>query len=115
MTGHCQHFTSLRIEGDNGTGPVTECSFRYHLQIQIDGEPQIVAGNRVNRSHRADFPAPAVYDDAPHSVLSGKHLIVLTFYAELAPHISRAIVAVRLGDHVLGYLTHVTDNRRKNF
>ncbi len=65
---HCEDFTSARIKSDDSARARAERLFRDRLQIEIDGERDLFAGNRILLRKVIDFLTDAVDDDAAHAV-----------------------------------------------
>ena len=94
MADHCQDFAGTGGESYDGAGAVTQRRFCHHLEVQVDGQPQIVARNGIDRRHRTHFLTAAVHDNATHSVTSGEHGIVLSFHTKFAPDVARYVMSI---------------------
>src|ERR1019366_4901145 len=53
VADHGQDFTRTWINRHHRTRAISERSLRHHLQVQIEGEAQIVSGQRVNGREQA--------------------------------------------------------------
>src|ERR1700721_1083390 len=76
---HREHFAGAWIESNHGSGAHAERLFGDLLQVVVDGELNLFAGNRFLLSKVAelfDFLADAVDDDAPHAVRAGQDVVV---------------------------------------
>src|SRR5260221_517734 len=65
-----QNFTGAGIEGDHGTWPRAQRLLGDLLQVVVDGESNLFAGNGLllGEAHILHFLADAVDDDAAHAV-----------------------------------------------
>ena len=79
------------------------------LQVVIDSELDLLAGNRVLSGKWADFFSHAVYDDAAFAVRAHQHVVVLALEAEFAGKVAHAQLAIARLDLLLADLTHVAD------
>ena len=77
---HGEDFTGAWIESDHSSGAHAEGLFGDLLQVVVDGELNLLAGNRFLLSKVAElfhFFADAVDDNAAHAVRAGQDVVVL--------------------------------------
>jgi hypothetical protein len=78
------------------------------LQIVINGELNLLAGDRFLLRETADFLANAVDDHAAHSVRANQQIIILTLETRFAGHVARTQFSVAGFDLLLADFPYVT-------
>ena len=94
---HGEHFAGARIESNHGAGALAERLFGDLLQVVVDGELNLFAGNGFLLSETAeifDLLANAVDDDAAHAVGAGEDVVVLALETGFSGEISGAEAAI---------------------
>src|SRR5580692_10449075 len=94
---HGEDFARARVESDHGARPRTERLLGDLLQIVVDGELNLLAGNRFllgKVPKLFDFFANAVDDDAAHAVGAGQDVVVLALEAGFSGEVARAETAI---------------------
>ena len=107
MTGHGQDFAVARIECDDRARAVTEGLFGDLLQVIVNAELNLLAGNGFLRGEVSDLLADAVYDDAALAVGALQQIVVLKLQAEFAGKVARPQLAVARFDLLFADFTHV--------
>src|SRR5580693_9326767 len=77
---HREDFTSARVQSDHGSGTYAERLLGDLLQVVVDSELNLLAGNRFLLSKVAEFFhffSDAIDDDAAHAVRAGQNVVVL--------------------------------------
>ena len=95
---HGQNFPGARIERHHCAGALAERLLGDLLQIVIDGERDLFAGNGLLRGEAADFFAHAVDDHAPHAVRAHQRIVVLLFEAGFSREVARTQLAIAIFD-----------------
>ena len=104
---HGQHFAGARIESDDGAGPRAERLFGDLLQIEINGELNLFAGNGILLRKVIHFLADAVDDDAAHAVGAHQDVVVLALETGFADHVAGTQFAVAGFDLLFAGFTDV--------
>ena len=87
--------------------------FRRALQIVVDGQLQVSAGNRMLRAQDAHFAAVAVDDHILRAVLAAQQLVVGLLDAGFAHHVARLVGGIaRIVQVFFADLTDVADQMR---
>src|SRR5580658_687892 len=90
---HGEHFTSARIEGNHSSRAHAERLFGDLLQVVVDGELNLFAGNGFLLGKVAelfDFLADAVDDNAAHAVGASQDVVVLALETGFSGEVARA-------------------------
>jgi len=106
-TDHSENFAGARIERDHGAGARAEGLFGNRLQIVVNGQLNLFAGDRILLGKVIDFFADAIDDDAAHAVRAHQDVVVLTFEAGFADDVTRAELAVARFDLLFADFTDV--------
>src|SRR5277367_2314324 len=94
---HGEHFARAWIESNHGSGAHAEGLFGDLLQIVVDGELNLLAGNGFLLSKVAellDFFADTVEDNAAHAVGAGQNVIVLALEAGFSGEVAWTEAAI---------------------
>ena len=81
----------LRIHRDDCAGLALQRLFGRDLQVEIDGQLELLAGNRRHIAQRADFLAAAVDQHLPRAVLAHQNIVVVLLDARHADDVARVI------------------------
>ncbi len=93
--------------------PAFQRLFGGNLQVKIDGELELLAGNSLHVAERADFLAAAVDQHLARAVLAHQNIVVVLLDARHAHDVARVIqLPLRLGQHVFAHLSDVADDMR---
>src|SRR5205823_13370901 len=84
MAGHGQTLAVARIERDDGPGTIAERLLGYLLQIVVNAELNLFAGDGFLSGEVRDFLADAIYNDASLAVGALQNVVVLLLEAEFA-------------------------------
>ena len=110
---HRQNLAVARVHGDDGAVAVAQRELRRALQIVVDGQLQVLAGNGVLNAEVAHFAAVAVDNHFARTVLPAQQLVVCLFHARLAHHVARLVVGeARIIQIVFAHLAHIADQVR---
>src|SRR5690349_13594698 len=89
---HRQNLASTRIHGNYCTVLVPERFFGCNLQIDINGELELLARFcRLLFQRLADFPPMTVDQHLPRAVLAHQKIVVFEFYPGLADNVPRVV------------------------
>ena len=90
---------------------VGECFFGCNLQINVNGELQLLARlGRFFLKGLTNFAAMAIDQNLSRAILAHKDAVVFELDTRFADHISRVIkLKLRLVQHVFADLAHITD------
>ena len=80
---HGQHFAIARVQRHHGAAPVLERQFGHCLQIQIDGELQILSGNGFLVIQHVALVAETVHFHAFLAIHAHQLIVVLALDAVL--------------------------------
>ena len=94
MGDHGENFAVARIHGDDGAVGVAESELGGALQIVVDGEFQVLAGDGVLGAEIADFATMAVDDLVARAVLPAEKLVVGFFDAGFADDVAGLVGGV---------------------
>src|SRR6267142_1547970 len=86
---------------------------RHLLQVVVDRQLNLLAGNGFLRGQGSDFLSHAVDDDAALSVGAHQDIVVLPFEAKLPGKVAHAQLAVARFDLLFADLTYVPDGMRQ--
>ena len=81
---HGENFAGARIERDDGARARAEGLLGNRLQIVVDGQLNLFAGDGILLGKVIDFFPDAVDDDAAHAVRAHQDVVVLTFESGFA-------------------------------
>ncbi len=110
---HGQDFAVARVHGNDRTGLAFQRLFGSDLQIKIDGELELFAGNRLHVAERAHFLAAAVDQHLARAVLAHQDIVVILLDPRHADDVARVVqLPLRLGQHVFAHLADVADDVR---
>ncbi len=107
MAHHRQDFSGARVQGDYRTGARPQGLLRDLLQIVVDGQLNLFAGNGFLSGEAIHFLANAVYDHAAHAVRALKQVVVLALQSGLSREVSGAELAVARFNLLLADFTNV--------
>ena len=107
---HGENLAGVRVHGDQCAVLAFHHLLRHALQIEVDGEPQVLARLGKLLSKLADFLAVAVDDDIARAVHAAQQGVVGLFHAGFSDYVA-GLVEVELGavQVLLGDLAHVAD------
>ncbi len=108
-----QDFAGAGIHGDDGAVAVAQQLLGFALQVEIDGELQVLSRSGVLRAQDAHLAAVAVHDYVARAVYAAQELVVGLLHAVLAHHVAGLIGGVaRLIQVIFAHLAHVADQVR---
>src|SRR5271165_6243851 len=90
---HREDFAGARVESDDRAGTRAEGLLGDLLQVVVDGELNLFAGDGLLLRETAEvfhFFAYAVNDDAAHAVSAGQDVVVLAFEAGFSGKVAGA-------------------------
>ena len=85
---HCQDIAGAGVKSDDSARAHAERLFGDLLEIEIDGERDLFAGNRILLGKVIDFLADAVDDHAAHAVGAHQDFVVLALEAGFADDVA---------------------------
>jgi hypothetical protein len=99
------------VHGDDCPDFAFESFFGGHLDVQIDGEPEVFARDGEFLAEVAKFFSVAVDDNVATAVNSAEESVIRGFYAGTADHVPGRVECVSLvcGEHLLGNFAHIAD------
>ena len=110
---HGENLAIARVHGHDGAVAVAECQFGGALQVVVNGQSQVLAGDGVLDSEVADLAAVAVDNHFAGTVLAAQQLVVGLLDAGLAHHVAGLVVGkARIVQIVFAHLAHVADQVR---
>ena len=109
--GHGENFAGVGVHGDDGADFAFEGLFGGHLDVEVDGETKVFAGDGEFLAEVAEFFAVAVDDDVAAAVGAAEDGVVGRLDAGSADDVAGRVegVAVVVGEHLLGDLADVAD------
>src|SRR5271154_6271268 len=90
---HSEHFTRMRIERDYCAGTHAKGLLGDLLQVVVDGELNLLAGNGLllgKVTKFFDFLADAIDDHAPHAVSARQDVVVLALETSFSGEVAWA-------------------------
>ncbi len=108
---HGEDLAGVRIQRDDGAVLAVERLLGGHLEVEVDGEPEVLAGDGERLALLADLLAVRVDDDVAGAVGTAQERVVGGLDAGLADDIAGRVagIAVIVGEHLLGHLADVAD------
>src|SRR5664279_3747290 len=108
---HREDFAVARVHRHNSPGFAFERLFGGDLQIKIDGELELFAGNRGHVAEGAHFLATTVDQHLARAVLAHQNIVVVLLDPRHADDVARVVqLPLRLSQHVFAHLADVADN-----
>src|SRR6202166_1401030 len=104
---HGKNFTTARVESNHGARARSQGLFRDLLQVVINGELNLLAGDGFLRGEAADFFTDAVDDDAAHAVGAHQKIVVLFFQAGFSGEVAWPEAPIAGFNLLLAYFTDV--------
>src|SRR6266568_2506421 len=113
MAGHGQDFAIARIERDNRAGAIAERLLGDLLQVVVNAELNLFAGNGFLKGKLSDLFTDAIYDDAALAVGALQQIVVLLLETEFARKVAWPKPAVARIDLLFADLTHIAHGVRQ--
>ncbi len=111
---HGQNLAIAGVHGHDGAVAIAQGQLRRALQIVVDGQAQVLAGNGVLDSQIANFASVAVHNHIPRSVLPAQQLVVGLLHARFAHYVARFIGRIAwVVEHVFAHFAHIADQVRR--
>ena len=113
MRDHGQNLAIARVHRHHRAVGVAQRQLGRALQVDVDGQLQILARNGVLRPQVAHLAPVAVHNHIARSVLAAQQLVVGLLHARLAHHVARLVGRIaRIVQILLAHLAHVADQVR---
>ena len=109
--GHGEDLAGVRVHGDDGAGFAFEGLLGGELEVEVDGELEVLAGGGELLAAVADLLAVGVDDDLAVTVLAAEECVVGLLDAGAADDVAGIVggVAGVIFEHLLGDLADVAD------
>jgi len=114
MRDHGQDLPVARVHGHHRAAAVSQGKFRRALNVDVDGQLQILPWNGVLGAQVAHLAAVAVHDHIAGTVLPAQQIVVGLLHARLAHHVARLVGGIaRIVQILLAHLAHIADQVRR--
>ena len=98
------------VHGHHGAVGVAQRQFRGALQVNVDGQLQVLAGDGVLGAQVAHLAPMTVHHHVARAVLATQQLVIGLLNAGLAHHVARFVGRIaRVVQILLAHLAHVAD------